>query len=193
MQVIENKLRLKSMPIDFAKGGKNWAYFGKASNWEDVPKPEVLAHLPRCVICRLAIEIQQQTNIYCWNCWKICIRPDKSEHYESLIQCAIEMASKDPSFHGKYFIGRGRPVIIIRVGSEEERDALFAQILEDLKDRGLYPKDSRKRWWHRGCSRFESALGKWRYWKNPVNIKKKTISKIIQISTKGNANLLKEW
>lgn len=177
----------------FSNTGKDWAYFGKALNWEDVPKPEVVAHLPRCVICRLAVEIQRKTNIYCWNCWKICIRPDKPEQYEDLIQYAIEMVSRNPSFHGKYFIGEGRPVMVIRVGSEEERDELFSEILEDLKNRELYPQDSRKRWWHRGCSRFESTLGKWKYWKKPANIEEETITKIIQISTKGNVDPLKEW
>lgn len=176
-----------------AESGKNWAYFGKALSWEDVLKPKALAHLSRCVICRLAVEIQKQTNIYCWNCWKICIRPDELEQYESLMKYAIEMTKEDLSFHGKYFVGSGRPVVVIRVGSEGERDELFMKILEDLSARELYPEDSRKRWWRRGCSQFEPILGQWKDWKKPTTVRKETISKILQISTESNINALKKW
>jgi hypothetical protein len=161
--------------------------------WESIPKPSELASFPRCVICRLAVEIEKRTNIYCWNCWKICIRPDTVVQYDALIKYALETAMKNPKFHGKFFKGRGRPVLVIRASSEEERDMLFAQILEDLKERGLYPKDPKKRWWRRGCDYFNPILGKWKNWTEPKPLSKETISKILQLSKKANISRLGEW
>ena len=181
------------MLSNFIKSGKDWAYFGEASNWEDISKPKEVAHLPRCVICGLAVEIRKQTNIYCWNCWKICIRPDILEQYRELIKYMLESAEKNPRFHGKFFKGKGRPVVVVRVSSEEERDAFFAQILEDLRERNLYPNDPKKRWWRRGCSYFNPILGKWKNWTEPKPLRKETIKKILQLSKKEDISRLQGW
>lgn len=181
------------MLSNFIEPGKDWSYFGQASSWEDISKPKEVTHLPRCVICTLAVGIQKQTNIYCWNCWKICIRPDTPEQYDELIRYALESAKKNPKFHGKFFKGKGRPVLVVRVSSEKERDVLFAQILEDLVERNLYPKDSKKRWWRRGCDHFNPILGKWKSWTEPKPLRKETIKKILQLSKEGDISRLEEW
>jgi hypothetical protein len=178
---------------DFLKIGKDWVYFGYARNWEAVPKPKGLAHLPRCVICRLAVEIEGRANFYCWNCWKICIRPNEAVQYGGLIKYVLEMAMKNPSFHGKFFVGKARPVVVIRVGSKEERDLLFSKILEDLKKVGLYPMDSQKRWWRRGCDHFDSILGKWKKWKDPVPIGQRMVNEILRFSKQRDLSQLNEW
>ena len=175
------------------KVGREWAYFGEASRWENISKPKELASLPRCLICKLAVKIERRTNIYCWNCWKICIRPDEEQQYESLVNYFLRKASENPSFHGKYFIGYGRPVVVVRVGSEEERDAIFSQILEELKELGLYPKDSKKRWYRRGCDSFDSILGKWKSWKEPTMLSEQTIKKILQLTQIKRMPKFIEW
>lgn len=183
-----NKLK-KSQPIIH----KDWAYFGSVGKWEEVPKPEKLAGHTKCVICRLGVEIEKRPNFYCWGCWKVCIRPHRNEQYGELIEYATARAEKTPGFHGKYFVGEGRPIVIFRAGSEEERNLIFSSVLENLKERGLYPADPQKRWWRRGCDRFNPILGNWKSWEKPTPLSRKTVDRILEILRRGNIEHFCYW